>query len=662
MTRRTSSRLAAIIALLAGIAPATLAQQPPPAQQPRDVRPGVKLGSAVLGGVVMTDETPSRPLRRVNIGVLGTDEAQVRLTMTDDNGRFVMPVLPAGRYLVTASKPPYVDTVYGARLPGRPGTAIMLKDGERRTDLTIKMLPGGAITGVITDEYGKPAAGVGVDLLRPERRGGIPMLSSAMSMLSAMLLPRQITDDRGVYRFSGIPPGEYVVSAIPMDPAGGSVLQTEQDVEAAIRQLGEPGLSASPSSRTPTSTVIGPSDRPSRPVSMTGMPPFMNFPEPPNLQVPPGSPNGPTVGYAPVFYPGSTSAAEALAITIGPGEERREINIVARPVPTTRVEGRVFRPDGDPAPNVSIQLRGEDPINTPAALFASMMTSSTSRSDGTFVIGGIAPGRYTLYARRVSGPNRIPGVSQAPAASDPPLWAAADIVADGRTITGLDLTLQTGMTISGRIVFDGTRPSPKDFQAVNIIARPVRIVDLVQMVNGAGRVAADGTFTISGLTPGWYRLTGVAAGDNLPILWSEASVEINGRDVTDLPFEVRPGEDGANIVMTLTDRQQELTGTLQDASGRPATEYTMILFPADKKFRLPDSRRIQIARPSSDGRFSFGGPMSPPPGEYLLAAVTDLRAEEQFDPSFLEALANAAIKVALGPGEKRTQDVRLVGR
>ena len=658
MTMRTSSHLASIIAVLGGIGAATLLAQ----QQPRDVRPAVKLGSATLGGVVMTDETPSRPLRRVNIGIVGTDEVQLRLTMTDENGRFVMPVLPAGRYLVTASKPPYVDAVYGARLPGRPGTAIMLKEGERRTDLTIKMIPGGAITGVITDEYGKPAVGVGVDLLRPQRRGGIPMLESAMSMLSAMLLPRQITDDRGVYRFSGVPPGEYVVSAVPIDPAGGSVLQTEQDVEAAIRQLGEPGLSASSSSKSPTSTVIGPSDRPSRPVAAMGGPPFMNFPQPPNLQVPPGSPSGPTVGYAPVYYPGTTAAAEAMTITIGPGEERREINMVARPVPTTRVEGRVFRPDGDPAPNVMIQIRGEDAINTPAALFASLTTFSTSRSDGSFAVGGIAPGRYTLYARRVSGPNRFPGVSEAPAASDPPLWAAAEIIADGRPITGLELTLQTGMTISGRVVFDGTRQPPKDFQGVNLIARPVRIVDLMQMVNGAGRVAPDGTFTISGLAPGWYRLTGAASGENLPILWSEASVMINGRDVTDLPFEVRPGEDTANIVMTLTDRQQELTGTLQDASGRPATEYTMILFPADKQFRLPDSRRIQVARPSTDGRFSFSGPLGPPPGDYLLAAVTDLRAEEQFDPSFLEELAKAAIKVVLGPGEKRTQDVRLVGR
>ena len=88
----------------------------------------------------------------------------------------------------------------------------------------------------------------------------------------------------------------------------------------------------------------------------------------------------------------------------------------------------------------------------------------------------------------------------------------------------------------------------------------------------------------------------------------------------------------------------------------------MILFPADKKYRLPDSRRIQIARPATDGRFVFGGLLGPPPGDYLLAAVTDLRSEEQFGPAFLEALATEAIKVTLGPGEKKTQDVRLVGR
>jgi hypothetical protein len=50
----------------------------------------------------------------------------------------------------------------------------------------------------------------------------------------------------------------------------------------------------------------------------------------------------------------------------------------------------------------------------------------------------------------------------------------------------------------------------------------------------------------------------------------------------------------------------------------------------------------------------------PPPGEYLLAAVTDLRPSEQYDPGFLAELSKESIKLTIGPGEKKTQDVRLV--
>jgi hypothetical protein len=86
----------------------------------------------------------------------------------------------------------------------------------------------------------------------------------------------------------------------------------------------------------------------------------------------------------------------------------------------------------------------------------------------------------------------------------------------------------------------------------------------------------------------------------------------------------------------------------------------MILFPADRAYWLPDSRRILTARPATDGRFAFHGLQGPPPGEYRLAAVTDLRPSEQFDPDFLAALTQQAIKVTIGPGEAKTQDVRLV--
>jgi hypothetical protein len=50
-----------------------------------------------------------------------------------------------------------------------------------------------------------------------------------------------------------------------------------------------------------------------------------------------------------------------------------------------------------------------------------------------------------------------------------------------------------------------------------------------------------------------------------------------------------------------------------------------------------------------------------PPGEYLLAAVTDLGADEQYDVKLLDALAKAAVPISLASGERRQQNLRIAG-
>ena len=628
-------------------------------QQPRDVRPAIKLGTAVLAGVVVTDETPSRPLRRAGVSVLGTDDPQVRLTTTDDSGRFVMPALPAGKYLVTVSKPPYVDTVYGARLPGRPGTQIALKEGENRSDLVVRMIRGGAITGVITDEHGQPAVGVSVELVQAQRRAGDQMLGMMVVMLTQMMLPRQTTDDRGMYRFSGVPPGDYIISATPVDLGGGdATVLTPETVQSAVRDLESSSKPASPTPPRPASTVIGTDERPQRPVQNAGM----SFASVSEVGMTGRGGIGQTMGYAAVYYPGTTNAADAATITLSPGEERTSIDIVARPIPTARVEGVVFGPDGQPARGATIQLRGVDRVESFATMFTSLVRTASTRPDGSFTVTGVAPGRYTVHARMRGMPitTVTPGSPQpGPPPSAPGLWAVADVSVEGVPVTGLAMTLQPGMTISGRVLLEGTSPETTvDVSTVTVVARPVQATDLLSMVSGSARVAADGTFSIAGLTPGPYRLSGQAMGP-APPLWMDASVRLGAREVSDLTFELRPGENISDAVVTLTNRTQDLSGTLQDASGRPATEYTMIVFPVDKAYWLPDSRRILTARPATDGQFAFRGIQGPPAGEYLLAAVTDLRPGEQFDAVFLDALSKQAIKLTIGPGEFKKQDVKI---
>ena len=89
------------------------------------------------------------------------------------------------------------------------------------------------------------------------------------------------------------------------------------------------------------------------------------------------------------------------------------------------------------------------------------------------------------------------------------------------------------------------------------------------------------------------------------------------------------------------------------------SEHTIIVFPEDKTYWVNGSRRILITRPGTDGRFTLSGPgpTTLPPGKYLLAAVTDIDREEQFDPAFLAALVPAGIPITLQPGEKKVQDL-----
>src|SRR6186713_216781 len=78
-----------------------------------------------VSGVVMTADAPARPVRGAVVtfsvdggpGSAGWWErtvGDVPATLTDDDGRFRLAGLPAGRYRVSAAKPPFLATEFGA--------------------------------------------------------------------------------------------------------------------------------------------------------------------------------------------------------------------------------------------------------------------------------------------------------------------------------------------------------------------------------------------------------------------------------------------------------------------------------------------------------------------------------------------------------------------
>ncbi len=170
--------------------------------------------------------------------------------------------------------------------------------------------------------------------------------------------------------------------------------------------------------------------------------------------------------------------------------------------------------------------------------------------------------------------------------------------------------------------------------------------------NPVGAVDASGKFTIASVVPGLYRLNAGGAGGG----WSIESATIDGQDTLDFPFEVKPGSAPSGAVITFTDKQSQLTGTITNQRGQPAPEQTLILYPADERYWIPQSRRIRSTRPSTDGQFTFGGI---PPGDYKIVAMIDVETGAWFDPAFLQQIDAASTRVTIGDGEKKVQNLQI---
>src|SRR5579862_275122 len=193
--------------------PSQSAQTPPPT------------GTGAISGSVILDG-PGSPVRRARMTLTGQELRGQRNATTDDQGHFSFAALPAGRFTLTASKTGYLDTSYGAKEAGRPGTPIQLADGQSIEKLTFRMPKGSVLTGTVIDENGEPSPLTQVRAMKFVMRTGEKTLQQ--------IGQGGLTDDRGVYRIFGLQPGDYIISAVPRT---GNISDVQQAMLAAIESL-----------------------------------------------------------------------------------------------------------------------------------------------------------------------------------------------------------------------------------------------------------------------------------------------------------------------------------------------------------------------------------------------------------------------------------------
>jgi protocatechuate 3,4-dioxygenase beta subunit len=350
----------------------------------------------------------------------------------------------------------------------------------------------------------------------------------------------------------------------------------------------------------------------------------------------PGGASDSGEGFSPTYYPGTISAAEAQAITVRVGEETsvQFPMVVAR---LARVTGTIVDSAGRPAAGAGLSL-----VTVTAGGMSSSGVGQVS-ADGTFALSGVAPGEHSLRVTQ----------SRTGAAGE---FASVPLAIGGTDVSGLHITMGTGATVSGRVVFEGTSPrtgGPVTQRVTAAQADPQRQLSLIM---GPTDPLANGTLDAEGN----FKLAGVSGrvffGMTAPQGWILKSVTADGDDITDVPVDMDNRALLSDVRIVLTDKLTDVAGQVTDARGLPLKDYVVIIQPAATLEPIVASRSIRVVRPDTSGRFQVRGMR---PGRYVATALESLEQGRQFSPEFQKELRRDARPFAVREGETITVDLRL---
>lgn len=270
------------------------------------------------------------------------------------------------------------------------------------------------------------------------------------------------------------------------------------------------------------------------------------------------------------------------------------------------------------------------------------------RPDGSFTLNNVPPGEYRLDVQQ--RPRDMQNL-----ASGALEFASVPLNVSGSDISGLTILTTPGVSVTGRLVFQGQNAQNSKAPNLQVSAVPPAgmpsIMGIAGRALGGGRVNDEGAFELRGiLGPQLIRAAGIPAG------WALKSITLDGHDITDTPFDFKPGHNLTGLVITLTDRVTDLSGTVKDSRGQVMKDYVVVIFPEDVTLWGGQSRYVRAVRPNQDGNFSIQGL---PPARYLAAAVETLETGTQADPAVLEQLKPAAKSFTLAEGQKLSVDIEL---
>ncbi len=482
-----------------------------------------------VGGATIRAQRIGGSATRPEIVNISFDEDGVK---SDENGVFVFDTLEDADYNLVAMHDDYQTLRHKGVRPG---------SGEVRLRMTF----GGRIRGFVTDTSGQPVAG-----------------ARLVAGDVADNTKEAVTDETGQFVLHGLQTGSRTVS---VNVTADGYARVRREVKVPESREVEESFELEPTSRL-RGIVVNSAGDPVRGAMI------MVKRKQENSSVDSTVANGRTDARG-VYEIPQVEAGENLWVrvkhsgflegrsepfSLEPGTEI-ELPAVRLDLGGT-VAGKVVGPDGSGVGGcvVTMILEGQSE-NT-----ASLNPSVTTNAQGEFQLRGLASGTIDLVVKPTDMLDKvIPGVE----------------VEEGRVVSDIVVTLESGSTLSGRVVND---------QGEAVAGATIIAHDFSQ---GAAQVRAvsDGT--------GRFRLGRIVASETVEL-------EVNHSDYatwTDEKVAV-----GSEIEITLK-QLGLLTGVVVNASGEPVASFSVQPEPEEGGSRSAKSRLRARTFSSGDGQFSYPG-------------------------------------------------------
>lgn len=429
------------------------------------------------------------------------------------DGSYVIEGMQAGKYTVSFSagcgnKGSFASISYDNQVSEFAATVLPVAAGEKVTGIDASMPRGGVITGRVTDSAGRPLSGVCVE--------ADPVSDLSASSSTGFFLVAVVEDGPGEtsragrYRISNLLPGAYVVSFSvgcgPKPPAVAPQWYSPQGgVHPAAVSVGTGTVSGIDARLTPGGTITGvvttPAGKAARGVCATAV--GLSGQAPSNFDFIDGnSIPGESdkhggyrladlapgrydveftacegVNYAPTWYKQAGSQASARAVTIQGSHTRSGIDEQMSAGST--LSGTVTKAGGG-APGARICVLVSDSSGNLTGL-------GISSKSGKYSVPHLAPATYSLVVTPCAGSGVLATVTK------------PHVTVRSAPVKGVNVALPVQGIVAGTVQ-GGSPPVPVG--GLCVLATP-------QTGDGAsnlGFTGANGTYKVTGLAPGKYRI------------------------------------------------------------------------------------------------------------------------------------------------------------